>query len=75
MFLQLGGLQYYMPKSGEEVTTANAGAKHWAKTYFAVVVKFEDSSRASEVWLMFNFQPQDWLIDERFPWDKSLHIP
>lgn len=24
---------------------------------------------------MFNFQPQDWLSDERFPCDASLHEP
>ena len=24
---------------------------------------------------MFDFQPQDWLTDERFPWDDLLHGP
>lgn len=73
--LQLGWLKYYMPKSGERVTTANAGSKAWVKTNFGVVVKSEDSGRAEEVWLMFNFLIQDWLTEERFPWDESLHGP
>lgn len=73
--LQLGRLQYYMPKSGKIVTTANAGSKAWVKTNFGVVVKFEDSGRAGEVWPMFNFLIQDWLTEERFPWDESLHGP
>lgn len=62
IFTQLGRFLYYDGDDCESITENNADDCDWEKTGFPVVIEF-DKGVSGEIWLVFNFWPEDCALD------------